>query len=393
MTAASSRMLPSSALSVAVALFIGCAFAGTALAQDSEVGDGYDEKPKTTSMSGSAAAAAERARQRKAEAQAKANAQPDRYPQATRKPPEKKVSAKEAKSANEIQAAFDAKKYDEVMPKVDAFAAGSQNAYLLSYLYQLAANSAISLDDRARGVEYYRKAIAANGLDNNGHYMIMLNLAIVLNELDRHQEALEVVDRFLTETKSDEEPPVGLKAYLLSELGRPAEGAALYEKMLANKPDDRAVLLNAVSLYQQADNFDRANALLENARKRGLLKEANEYRMLFVGYVNAEKYEEAREVLEEGVAKGAIPPSQTLANDYSILAQNYYAQEKIPQAIDFYTRANKISGNGEAALNLAKVLHNESRIAEAKAAAREALAKGVKRPNEAQRIIALPGAK
>jgi hypothetical protein len=395
MTASSFRVLPQTALNVAIALLIGSAFAGSALAQDSDMDEDMKDKPKSTTMSGSAAAAAERARQRKAEQANKANTQPPQYPQATRTEPAKQpVSGKDAKTANAIQADFDAKKYAEVLTKVDAFAAtGSTNAYLLSYLYQLAASAATSMDDNAKGAEYFKKTVDANGLDNNGHYQIMYNLAITLNQLDRYPEALATIDRFLGETRSEKTEAIALKAYLLSQMDRPAEGAALYEKILATSPGDRSVLMNAVALYQQADNFDKANALLENARKQGLLVDGKEYRALFVGYINSEKYKEAQAVLEEGVAKGAITPSQTLANDYSIIAQSYYADDKVPQTIDFYTRASKVATNGEAALNLAKVLRNEDRISEAKAAAREALAKGVKKPKEANDILALPGGK
>jgi hypothetical protein len=395
MTASSFRVLPQTALNVAIALLIGSAFAGSALAQDSDMDEDLKEKPKSTTMSGSAAAAAERARQRKAEQANKANTQPPQYPQATRTEPAKQpVSGKDAKTANAIQADFDAKKYAEVLTKVDAFAAsGSTNAYLLSYLYQLAASAATSMDDNAKGAEYFKKTVDANGLDNNGHYQIMYNLAITLNQLDRYAEALATIDRFLGETRSEKTEAIALKAYLLSQMDRPAEGAALYEKILATSPGDRSVLMNAVALYQQADNFEKANTLLENARKQGLLVDGKEYRALFVGYINAEKYKEAQAVLEEGVAKGAITPSQTLANDYSIIAQSYYADDKVPQTIDFYTRASKVATNGEASLNLAKVLRNEDRISEAKAAAREALAKGVKKPKEANDILALPGGK
>lgn len=219
----------------------------------------------------------------------------------------------------------------------------------------------------------------------------MFNLAVILNELDRDAEALTWIDRYLGETKKENDQSLGLKAYLLSKLDRAGEGAALYEKLLAANPGDRATLMNAVSLYQQADNFDKANALLENARAQGLLKDANEYRTLFVGYINANKYKEAQAVLEDGVAKGAIPASQTLANDYAVIAQNHLAEDKVAQAIDFYGRAAKVSTNGEAALNLAKVLRNENRIGEAKAAARDALAKGIKKPKDANDILALPG--
>ncbi|MEQ1513285.1 MAG: tetratricopeptide repeat protein [Lysobacteraceae bacterium] len=395
MTASSFRVLPKTALNAAIALLIGCAFAGGALAQDSEAGDDLEEKPKSTTMTGSAAAAAERARQRKAEAKNKSSAEPVQYPQATRTEPAKQpVSGKDAKTANATQADYDAKKYADVMSKVDAFAAaGSTNTYLLSYLYQLAASAATSMDDNAKGAEYFKKTLDANGLNNNGHYQIMFNYAITLNQLDRYPEALATIDRFLSETRSEKPEAIALKAYLLSQLDRPAEGAAMYEKILAANPNDRSVLMNAVALYQQADNFDKANTLLENARKQGLLVDGKEYRALFVGYINAEKYREAQAVLEEGVAKGAIKPSQTLANDYSIIAQSYYADDKVPQTIDFYTRASKVATDGEASLNLAKVLRNEDRLGEAKAAAREALAKGVKKPKEANDILALPGKK
>ncbi len=385
---ASARSFPRTALTAAVALLVGCAFAAPAFAQEDE---DYEEKPRTSSATGSAAAASERARQRKAQAQAQATKQPELFPLATRKAPENKVSQKEAKTANKIQADFDAGKYAEVMAQVDAFGAESQNAYLKSYLYQLAANAAQKLEDDARAADYYLKTVETNGLDNNGHYQIMFNLAVTLNTLDRDQEALTWTDRYLAETKTENEQVLGLKAFLLSKLGRAAEGAALYEKMLAAKPGDRAVLMNAVSLYQQAENYDKANALLEDARGKGLLKEANEFRTLFVGYINANKYREAETVLLDGVAKGAIPASQTLANDYSILAQNYYAEENVAKTIEFYRRAAEVSTNGEASLNLAKVLRNEDRIAEAKAAARDALAKGVKKPKDANDILALPG--
>ncbi len=393
MTTRFRRTLPNTALTTAIALLIGCAYVGGAQAQDS--GDDYEDKPKSGTMSGSAAAASERARQRKADSKTKANAEPAEYPQATRTEPAKQpVSGKDAKVANEIQADYDAKKFADAIAKVDAFAAtGSSNNYLKSYLYQIAASAASQMGDEAKGAEYFKKTIDANGLDNNGHYQIMFNLGLTLSRLQRSDEALAVIDRFLTETKSEKADAIAIKAYLLSQLDRPAEGAVLYEKILASKPNDRAILMNAVSLYQQADNYDKANALLEAARKQGLLVEGKEYRTLFVGYINAQKYKEAQEVLEDGVTKGAIEPSQTLANDYSILAQNYYAEEKIPQTIDFYTRAAKVATDGEASLNLAKVLRNENRIAEAKAAAREALAKGVKKPKDANAIIATPGGK
>lgn len=399
MTASSRTFFKSSALAIAVALLLGSGVAGNALAQSQD--DQREDKTRDMGNPATAKLRAAKERRERARQQAgesggtSASATAPLYPLATRVAPSQKVNAKESKTANEIQADYNANKYDSVLAKVDAFAAsGSTNAYLQAYLYQLAAVAANNAGDQQKSADYFRKAIDANGLDNNGHYQAMYNLAIQLNQLDRSAEALTVLDRFLDETKTDKTDPIGLKAIILGNLDRPAEGAALFEKVLAAKPNDRPTLMNAVALYQQAGNFDKANGLLENARKQGMLTEGTEYRTLFVGYINAEKYAQAREVLEEGVNKGAIKPSQQLANDYSILAQHYYIDaNKIPEAIDFYTRAMKVSTDGEAALNLARVLRNESRIAEAKAAAKEALAKGVKKPKDANAILALPGGK
>jgi tetratricopeptide (TPR) repeat protein len=402
MTPSSRPFFKSSALALAVALMLGCGVTGSAVAQsqDEEMEDkSRDTGNPVTAKIRAAKERRERARQQSGDTGGKqgtsASTAAPLYPLATRVAPSQKVNAKESKTANEIQADYNANKYDSVFSKVEAFAAsGSTNAYLQAYLYQLAAVAANNAGDQQKSADYFRKAIDANGLDNNGHYQAMYNLAIQLNQLDQPAEALTVLDRFLNETKTDKPDPIGLKAIILGNLDRPAEGAALFEKVLAAKPDDRPTLMNAVALYQQAGNFDKANGLLENARKQGMLTEGTEYRTLFVGYINAEKYAQARDVLEEGVNKGAIKPSQQLANDYSILAQHYYIdQNKIPEAIDFYTRAMKVSTDGEAALNLARVLRNESRIGEAKAAAKEALAKGVKKPKDANAILALPGGK
>lgn len=389
MTAPFHRALSLSVLSLAVGVAVGLSVAGPVRAQD----DDLEHKEKRTTGTGTAAAAAEAARERKAQAQAKANQQPPKYPAATRKEPDAKASAKEAKALNELQADYQAKKYADVVSKGEAIAAASTgNAYVRAFAYLLAGNAANSLDDNAKAIEDFSRTVEANGLDNNMHYQAMFNLAVLQSQNDRNEDALKTIDRFLAETKTTDTQPLEVKAYALGNLDRFADSAAVYEKVLEAKPGDRNTLMNAVSMYQQAQNYDRANALLETGRKQGQL-DASGYQALFVGYANAEKYQQAEQVLVEGVNNGTIKPSQQLASSYSILAQNYYAQEKVAQAIDFYKRAAAVATNGEASLNLARVLRNESRIAEAKAAAREALAKGVKKPKDAEAILALPGGK
>ena len=147
-------------------------------------------------------------------------------------------------------------------------------------------------------------------------------------------------------------------------------------------------VLNAAEALQQADKFDQANALLGDAHKKGLLTEAREYRALYSGYLNSDgKWKEAVPVISDGVAKGILPQDAELAKAYMIVAQNAYAADDMALAVEMYGKAGPIAADGEAWLNLAKVYEYQNKTADAKAAAQKALDKGVKKPEEARRLL------
>jgi tetratricopeptide (TPR) repeat protein len=59
----------------------------------------------------------------------------------------------------------------------------------------------------------------------------------------------------------------------------------------------------------------------------------------------------------------------------------------MPEAIAAYRKSLPLAKDGEPALNLARILSNEEDYAGSKAAAKEALAKGLKRPGDAWMVI------
>jgi uncharacterized protein HemY len=83
-------------------------------------------------------------------------------------------------------------------------------------------------------------------------------------------------------------------------------------------------------------------------------------------------------VIEDGVAKGIIPASPELAKDYMVLGQKAFYNEDDAMAVEMYKRAMPMAGDGEAALNLAKLYAAQGKGADARAAAQQALEKGVK---------------
>lgn len=351
------------------------------------VGHVYAE-PQSQTMSKQEERARRRAELGKGQQKAE-EAKPALYPNATRQSPEAKASPKLIKQLQDIQARYEKDDWAGVIAKAEEVAANPQaNAYDKSIAYSMAGNAAANQDDQAKAGDYFAKAVAANGLENDGHYSTMYNLVVIQYGQDKFAEALVTLEKFLAETKSDKKDHLALRAGLLGNLERHEEAATIYKDLLAKNPDDKRLLMNAVAALQNGDKFDEANVLLEGAYKRGMLTDARELRALYIGYMNAQRWDDALKVIEDGTSKNILQAGPDLARDYQVLAQNAYMDDKIPLAIDLYKRAAPLAADGEAYLNLAKVLEYAGKKAEAKEAAKQALEKGVKKPEDAKRIIA-----
>ena len=368
-------------LVVAIASLLAAAVATPAFAQAQDVGAGG-----STMREQRAKRLKELGRDQESK-QAKEEAAP-RYPNATRQSPEAKAKGKGLKELQDLQELYEKQDSAAVIAKAEQVAnRDDANAYEKSFAYQLAGTAAADLNDQAKAADYFKKAIDANGLENNSHYQVMYNLAVVQYGEQKYADALATLDRFLAETKEDKPEHQSLRAGILGAMGRNAEAAKIFEDLIAKNPNDKRVLMNAVSSYQQADQYDKANALLEGAYKRGQLTEAKELRALYVGYMNAERWKDAQTVIDEGMAKGTLSAGPELAKDLMVLAQNAYYKGSDNDALALYRKAAPMAEDGEAYLNLAKILRDQGKNSEAKAAAQQALEKGVKRPEEAKQII------
>lgn len=314
---------------------------------------------------------------------------PALYPNATRQSPEAKASPKLIKHLQELQTRYEKDDWAGVIARAGEVAAmPAAGPYDKAIAYSMAGNAAANMDDQAKAGEFFAKAVETNGLENDGHYSTMFNLVVIQYGEEKYADALATLDKFLAETKSEKPEHLGLRAGLLANLDRNDEAAAMYKELIAKNPEDKRILMNGVAALQGADKFAEANVLMESAYKRGMLSEPRELRALYVGYMNAQQWDAAQKVIEEGLAKGVLQAGPELARDYQVLAQNAYMDDKIPLAVDLYKRAAPMAADGEAYLNLAKVLDYAGRKAEAKGAATQALEKGIKKPEDAKRILA-----
>jgi tetratricopeptide (TPR) repeat protein len=329
---------------------------------------------------------AERAKQ-KAEQKASAPA-PAQYPQATRQEPETIATKEGLKKLQDVQKLYEAQDYAGTIAKANAIAAdAASNPYEKAFAYQLAGSAAAADGDDAAAARNFEQALAAGGLDNNNHYTVMYNLAVTQYGLGQNDKALQTLDRFLSETKSDKPEAQKLRGGILVALERYDEAGKLSDGLLAAHPDDKGIRMNAVAAYQQANQPDKAVALLADAQAKGQLTEASEYRALYVSYINADKDKQALAVIDDGIAKGVLQPGPDLAKDYMVLGQKAYYASDLATAIQMYGKAAPMAADGEAALNLAKIYAEDGKKAEASAAAQQALDKGVKDTAAAKKLL------
>ena len=360
------------------------------------------------------------------------------FPDTTRQEPEAKGSPKVLTKLNKLIEAYNKALDQEDEAKATAgyttartladeiIANGSANAYDKALAAQIASQAALNTDDEAAAEGYLKQAVDANALGNNQHFQLMLQLAQLQLQKDDYTNGFATLDKYLAESKSKRPADFAFKGQYLyqadrfaecipplkqaietstnpedkvdnwtqilmvcyQEAGQLAEAVKVAEQLAAKTPTDKRAQMNLASIYLNAEQEAKAAAVLEKLRAAGLMTEEKDYRQLYLTYANMEgKEKDVIAVVNEGLQKGVVKPDY---QTYLALAQAYYYSEQIPQAIEAWQKAAPLSKDGETYLNLARVLWQEGRIPEAKVAARAALDKGLKKPDDAKKIIALP---
>lgn len=356
-----------------------------------------------------------------ADAQRNRGAPAELYPDATRKSPTGGYAPRLARQHKTLQEI-----YTEEGREQEALALAEEiinheraKPYDKAIAMMTAATVALSLDDEPRAIKYYEGALAEDALVNDNHYNVMINLAGLYINSDQFDKGEALLARVISETSTKNPDVYAMRAsghynnkkyaeaiealkkaaelkgestdqwnqLLLDSygaLGQTAEAIALGEALLAKDPDDEGAIAGLAQQYMDSDQTEKAIALLDGARKRGLLNKPDDYQRLFSMYYNSEREAQAAAILEEGLANGAVPQE---AQYYNMIAQAHYFGDNIPQAIAAGQKALELSKDGEPGIFLAQVLSQEDRSAEALAAAKAALAKGVKKPGDAWMVI------
>ncbi|MFT3807905.1 tetratricopeptide repeat protein [Arenimonas sp.] len=361
---------------------------------------------------------------RRAAQESKAKAAEQLFPQATRQEPKASDSVLH-KELDKLQKLAEDQKSDEVIALADQMLANPKaSAVDRSYAAYYASNAWLDKGTDAaadrQAAQYLKRAIDENGLPNNAHYQNMLQLAALLKNDEKLADSVVYVDRFLSETKTNDVKAYQIKAEAeyfgnryaeaaatvrkamelglgndsltkllvasYQEMDKPAEAAKILEELVAKKPGDKALLQNLASAYQQADQDAKAGEVIDRMRSQGLLTDTKDYESAYRLMANiAGREKDAVALINEGLQKGILQPNHDV---YAYIGNAYYNADQIPLAIEAWSKAAPLGKDGETYLNVGKLQASEERWNDAKAAAQQALAKGVRKPGDAWIVIA-----
>lgn len=343
------------------------------------------------------------------------------FPGATRDEPDATATRRFARQLEELQTQVQDGEYEAAVQSADAIVADERaNEYERAFALQAAGSALINQGDYASATGYMQQALEVDGLPNDIHYQVMYQVAQLHMQDGNYAESLAVVDTLITEANStdpshfitkgnalyrlDRFPeaiealrtavvdsqtpdPAALQILMVSyaEAGRMDEAVALAEQLHRDNPDDNQTLFNLATIHLQAEQYEAAATLLDDARRAGRLDAEAEYRQLYSIYANIQG-QEARtiEVIEDGLAQGILTPN---AEVYTALGQSYYFNDQADRAIEAYLQAGSLADNGEPHLNAARLLAQEGRWPEAVEAANQARAKGVRDPSDIDTLL------
>ncbi|WP_266157311.1 tetratricopeptide repeat protein [Dyella silvatica] len=351
------------------------------------------------------------------------------YPNTTRAEPKLDLtSEKDQKAINEgldaVNAQDKAKAEQVLQPIIDS----SKSKYAQALALQGMANLHYNDGDVKGAIDLLKRSIDNGVLPNDTYFQLEYMLAQFYLANEQYQPALDTIAKWRAEGKKEtaesyalegnanyrlEKYPAAIaaikKAQSMSdkpndswnqilmasyaESGQTDQAAQLAQQQLAANPNDTNTLNNAVAVLMQAQKYPEAIQLMEKSKAAGGFKTEKDYVNLAKLYLvtgqessdpkpNALK---AVATLEDGVAKGAVPPSY---DNYKLLGDAAYVADSPAKAIDAYRKAMPLGKDGEAAIRAGQLLLSESKFTEAKSMIQQGIDKGVQHKGTAYMLLA-----
>lgn len=350
------------------------------------------------------------------------------YPNATREEPKLDLTERDQKPLNEGLDAVNAGDKAKAKELLQPLAENSKSKYARALALQGLATVAYTDGDIKGAISLLQRSLAIGVMPNDTYFQLEFMLAQFQLADEQYQTSLDTLAKWRAEGKRETSEAYALEGKADYRLGKYPEAIAAINKAksLATKPDptlDRVLLAsyaesgqadkaaelasgqyaanpdapgafdNAVAILMEAHKYPDAIAMMEKARAAGKLSNDKHYMSLAKLYLitgqesadpapNALK---ATQVLEDGISKGILKPS---ADTYILMGRAAETGNKVPKALDYYTKAQALATDGEASLRASSLMLTENKYAQAKKLVQTAISKGVKHQGTAYMMLA-----
>lgn len=351
------------------------------------------------------------------------------YPNTTRSEPKSDLTS--AADQKVLQAAVEASNQgDEAKAQESAqkIIDSSKSKYAKGIAMQVLANLKFNAGDFKGAIATYKQLLELNSLPNDAHFDSMFNMVNAYVGDEQYAEAAsalktwreqgkrETADSYALEGNIDyrmqkypetiaamkkaqsmtDQPKESWNTILMAaynESGQSGQAAGVIDEQLAKNPNDKKIIQNALVIYSQSNENDKALKLLDREHSQGLMTDENDYLTGARIYARAgqnmdtggdQVARKGAALLQEGLTKGVV---KATADNYKLLGDTYMIGNDHGKALDAYNKAAPLSSNGDIDYRRAQVIGAEQDFAGAKTAVEKAISRGVTHKGKAYILL------
>lgn len=350
-----------------------------------------------------------------------------RYPDATRSAPKSDLSSQADQKAlqaaiDAVNAGDDAKAQQEAQKVAD----GSRSKYAKGIALQVLANIKFNEQDYKGAIEDYKKLVELDSVPNDTYFDSMYNMAAAYVADTQYQAALdelkiwraqgkrETADSYALEGNAEyrlqkypeaivamkkamsltDKPKESWNSILMAsyaESGQAGQASGVIDEQLAKDPTNKALAHNALVIYTQANQSDKALALLDHEQASGMITTNEDYVSAAKFYASIAQSDAKPEValkgaalLQQGLDKAAVTASM---ENYKLMGDCYMIGQKEDQALAAYSKASPLAANGDIDYLRAQILGSQTEWAQARDVLQKGIARGVTQKGKAYLLL------
>jgi len=351
------------------------------------------------------------------------------YPNATRSEPKSDLSAPADQKA--LQAAIDALNGGDdakAQESAEKIVSSSKSKYAQGIALQVLANTKFNAGDYKGAIENYQKLLTLNSLPNDAHFDSWYNMINAYVGDEQYEKAGEELKKWREQSKSEKPEAYALEGNIdyrmqkfpeaiaaikkaqsmtdkpqeswntilmaaYNESGQSGQASGVIDEQLAKNPKDKKLIQNALVVYSQANENDKAVKLLDREHADGLITEETDYLTGAKIYARAGQNTDnggdqialkGAALLQEGLGKGTVKGT---VDNYKLLGDIYMIAQDHGKALAAYNKAAPLATNGDIDYLRAQVMGSEQNFAEAKTAVQKAISRGVTHKGKANLLL------